>query len=337
MTAAVTTRHGGLDAIEIREDWPAPRPAAGELLVRVTAAALNNTDIWSREGAYGTAADPDAIAGWKGVPLAFPLIQGIDVAGEVRAVGDGVDADWTGRRVLVDPTVEYDGDFPRDVIGSEVDGGFAQLHVCPVDRAHDVSDSPLTDAQLSCLPTAFGTALGMINRGGCRPGDRVLVTGASGGVGGAAVQMLAHRGCQVIARTSATAVPLVTGDGAVSVSIRGRDAISALPEVDVVIDVVGGSEFSELVDRVRDGGRLVTAGAVAGPIVSLDLRRIYLRQRRLIGSTMHTPADFVELAEIANVGGVNPRVAATFPLVELHAAQRRFLQRDVVGKVVVLP
>lgn len=337
MTAAVTMRHGGPDAMEIRSDWPIPEIGARDVLVRVGAASLNNTDIWSREGAYGTAADPDAIAGWKGVPLRFPRIQGIDVAGVVEAVGPDVDPVWVGRRVIVDPTVTYAGDYPIDVVGSEVDGGFAEFCACSIDQVHDVSVSPLTDRQLACLPTAYGTAMGLINRAGCTHGERVLVTGSSGGVGGAAIQLLSHRGCHVIARTSASKAAFVAANGADEVSVRGSDRIGDLAEVDVVIDVVGGAEFGDLLDRLTDGGRMATAGAIAGPVVSLDLRRLYLRQRRLIGSTMHAPDDFAELARVASAGAVEPIVAEVFPLRDLHAAQGRFLRKDFTGKLVVEP
>ena len=170
MTAAVTMGHGGPDQIEIRTDWPCPTPRVGEALVRVTAAALNNTDIWSREGAYGTAADPAAVVGWKGVPLDFPRIQGIDVAGEVVAVGARADGDWTGKRVIVDSAARYQDDRPADIVGSEVDGGFAEYHVCSVRQLHDVTASPLTDAELACLPTAYGTALGMLTRADIQSG-----------------------------------------------------------------------------------------------------------------------------------------------------------------------
>ena len=123
MTAAVTVGHGGPEQIDVHTDWPCPQPGPGEVLVRVTSAALNNTDIWSREGAYGTATDPEAIVGWKGQPLDFPLIQGIDIAGTVSAVGPDVDPAWIDARVIVDPIAEYDGDFPARIIGSELDGG----------------------------------------------------------------------------------------------------------------------------------------------------------------------------------------------------------------------
>ncbi len=336
MTAAVTVGHGGPEQMVVRSDWPCPQPGPGQALVRVTAAALNNTDIWSREGAYGTAADPDAVVGWKGTPLDFPRIQGIDIAGLVCAVGAGVDEAWLDTRVIVDPAARYVDDLPCDIVGSEVDGGFADYHLCSVDQLHDVTASPLTDSQLACLPTAYGTALGMINRADISAGERVLVTGASGGVGMAAIQLLVDRGCEVVARTSAAHRDLIATLGVVEVSVRGTDELGHLRPVDAVVDVVGGDEFGSLVDRLSDNGRLVTAGAIAGPVVSLDLRRLYLQQRTLIGSTMHTPADFRRLAEIANDGGVQPIVAATYPLTDIAVAQARFVARDFVGKLVLV-
>ena len=337
MTAAVTVGHGGPEMIEIHNDWPVPQLEPGQALVRVTAAAVNNTDIWSREGAYGTTADPAAVVGWKGVPLAFPLIQGMDLAGVVVAVGSGVDAAWIDRRVIVDPAARYDGAFPVDIIGSELDGGFAQFHCCAEGQLHDVTGSPLSDMQLACLPTAYGTALGMINRASCAAGERVLVTGASGGVGMAALQLLVDLGCEVVARTSATHRDLIARLGVAEVSVRGVDAIDRVRHLDAVVDVVGGDEFGPLIDRLRDGGRMVTAGAIAGPVVPFDIRRLYLHQRTLIGSTMHTPADFVALARIAIAGGVRPIVAATYPLTDIAAAQAKFVVRDFFGKLVLEP
>ncbi len=337
MTAAVTTGHGGPEMTEVRTDWPIPVPEPGQALVRVTAAALNNTDIWSRSGAYGTLENPAAVAGWKGVPLKFPRIQGIDVAGVVDRVGRGVDPGWVGRRVLVDPVVQYQDDFPVSIIGSEVDGGFAQYHLTTETQLHGVSDSPLSDAELSCLPTAYGTALGMINRAGCKGGERVLVTGSSGGVGSAAIQLLLSRDCHVIARTSASKADRVAAAGVAEVSVRGHDPVSGIEEVDAVVDVVGGDEFGELLDRVRDGGRMVTAGAIAGPVVPFDIRRLYLRQRTLIGSTMHSPDDFIELAAIARTGALQPIVGETYALSDIAKAQARFLRKDFVGKLVLEP
>ena len=141
----------------------------------------------------------------------------------------------------------------------------------------------------------------------------------------------------MVARTSATKAHLVLAEGASAVSLRGVDDLSDLDEVDVVVDVVGGDEFGLVVDRLRDEGRLVTAGAIAGPIVTLDLRRLYLRRRTLIGSTMHTRSDFAALADLARTGSFEPLVADMLPLRRITDAQSRFVAKDFVGKLVLDP
>lgn len=346
MTAAVLTAHGGPEVLVVRDDVPVPAPSAGEVLVQVTAAAVNNTDIWTRQGAYGRAEDPDAVVGWQGVPLDFPRIQGGDVVGIIVAVGAEVDDALTGRRVLIDPTT-YDGDGDEPtltaVLGSEHDGGFAEYVVVAADRAHDVTDAPLSDAQLACLPIAYGTATGMLERAALSAEETVLVTGASGGVGVALVQLARARGAHVIALTSEATAAAVTAAGAShtvsrdapEVAARVREAAGG--SVDVVADVVGGWVFAALFPLLATGGRWVTCGAVAGAVVELDLRTLYLHRRRLIGSTMHTPAQFRKLVDDARHGRLHPLVARSYPLTRIHAAQADFAAGEDVGKLVLLP
>lgn len=346
MTAAVLTGHGGPELLVVRDDVAVPHPSQGEVLVQVAAAAVNNTDIWTRQGAYGSADDPDAVVGWQGVPLDFPRIQGGDVAGVIVAVGTGVDAALTGRRVLIDPTTYADdGDEPTltAVLGSEHDGGFAEYVVVAADRAHDVTDAPLSDAQLACLPIAYGTATGMLERAELCAGETVLVTGASGGVGVALVQLARARGARVIALTSEATAAAVTAAGASHTVARDapdvadRVRAAAGGSVDVVADVVGGWVFRELFPLLATGGRWVTCGAVAGAVVDLDLRTLYLHRRRLIGSTMHTPAQFRQLVDDARHGRLDPQVARSYPLTRIHAAQADFATGREVGKLVLLP
>lgn len=340
MRAMVTTRHGGPDAMELRE-VPVPHPGAGEVLVRVAAAGCNNTDLWTREGAYGTA-EP---GGWLG-PLHFPRVQGGDVAGTVVEVGPGVPPEVEGARVLVDPAL-YDGPgddaLVDDVLGSERDGGFAEYCVVPAQSVHRVDGSPLTDVELGSLPIAYGTALGMLDRGRVGEGDTVLVTGASGGVGLAAVQLAVARGAHVVAVSSAAKAGAVRAAGAHRVVDRGRGSVVAdvrdvAPDgIDVAVDLVAGAVLGEGLSLLRPGGRWVVAGALGGHRVELDVRQVYLANRALVGSTMHTPAVFRRLVGMAREGAVRPVVAATYALDDLHRAQADLAGRTLVGKLVVIP
>ncbi len=341
MQAALLIRHGGPDAVELRE-VAVPRPGPDQVLVRVAAAGINNTDVWTREGAYGLAGDPDAKAGWLG-PLDFPRIQGGDVAGEVVAVGPGVERGRVGERVLVDPALyDSDGVLPVDILGSERDGGFAEYVVVPAERAHEVDDSPLSEVELACLPIAYGTAMGMLERGGVGEGDTLLVTGASGGVGLAAVQLGKARGAHVVAVSSEGKLDAVAAAGADAVVDRrrgrlGDDIRAAAPNgIDTVIDVVAGAFVSEGLGLLRPGGRWVVAGALDGYDVRLDVRRLYLGNQSLVGSTMHTPTHFTLLVEAARRGDVRPVVAGTYPLSDIHAAHATLVERHHVGKLVVV-
>jgi NADPH:quinone reductase-like Zn-dependent oxidoreductase len=340
MRAMVTTRHGGPEAMELRE-VPVPLPEKGQVLVRVAAAGCNNTDLWTREGAYGT----DEPRGWLG-PLDFPRIQGGDVTGTVVGVGSGADPTLEGSRVLVDPAL-YDGPgddaLVADVLGSERDGGFAEYVAVPAGSVHAVGDSPLTDVELGALPIAYGTALGMLERGGVSAGDTVLVTGASGGVGLAAVQLAVARGARVVAVSSAAKADAVLEAGAQDVVDRGRGSVVAdvrdvAPQgIDAAVDVVAGPVLGEGVGLLRPGGRWVVAGALGGHRVELDVRDLYLANQALVGSTMHSPALFRRLVGLARRGEVRPVIAGTYPLEDLHRAQADLAGRTLVGKLVVTP
>lgn len=342
MRAVVMTAHGGPEVLALR-DLPVPEPGPGQVRVRVSAAAVNNTDLWTREGAYGRPDDPDVVAGWKGVPIDVPRVQGADAVGVVDAVGPGSDPGLVGRRVLVDPARydgEGDGATVAAVLGSEWDGAFAEMLLADAARVHDVSDSPLTDHELAALPIAYGTAMGMLSRAEVVAGERVVVTGASGGVGTAAVQLAAQRGATVIGVTTArSAADVLAAGAAATVDRRASDPAELVEQqhgpVDVVVDVVGGPGFGRWLGALAPRGRIVVAGAVAGPVVELDLRTLYLQQRRIIGSTMHTPAVFAELVEVARRGGFRVPVAAVFPLERLADAQRAFRSGDAFGKVVI--
>lgn len=340
MRAVVLTGFGGVDRLDVR-DVAAPEPGPDEVRLMVSATAINNTDVWTREGAYG-AEEP---AGWLG-PIDFPRIQGADVCGYVDAVGRGVDSELVGRRVLVDPVLTYTNgpeQLVARVLGSEADGGYAEYMVVRVDRIHDVTQSPLTDTQLACLPISYGTATGMLERASVRSGETILVSGASGGVGLALVGLAARRGARVVALSTAGKADAVRACGADEVLDRGSGdlgqqiAAIAPDGLDAVADVVAGGLLAAALPHLRAGGRWVVAGAVAGPVVQLDLRDLYLRSISLLGSTMHTPQQFKVLVEAANAGNVEPIVSATYPLAEVREAQEQVALREHVGKIVLLP
>ncbi|MFI8004961.1 zinc-binding dehydrogenase [Streptomyces sp. NPDC086010] len=343
MRAVRITRHGGPDVLEPAE-VAVPAPRAGEVLVEVSAVALNNTDLWTREGAYGVPGDPEARSGWRG-PIAFPRIQGADVAGRVVAVGAGVETSLAGRRVVVDPAT-YDSEGPDanpvGLMGSERDGGYAEYVTAAAERVHDVTASPLTDDQLAALPTAYGTALGMIERGRLRKAETVLVSGSSGGVGLALVQIARARGAKVLAVSSGPKIDAVREAGAHAVVDRAagiaEQVRAAAPEgIDVALDVVAGGLVSEGLPLLREGGRWVIAGALGGHDVAFDVRRLYLHNAQLIGSAMHTPAHFELLMDMARRAEVQPVIAAAFPLERAAEAQKELSRRAHVGKIVMHP
>lgn len=347
MTAAVLYRHGGPEALEVRADWPLPSVGPGQVLVRVGAAAVNNTDVWTREGAYGLHGRPEAKAGWRGA-VDFPRIQGGDIAGVITATASDVPDSWVGRRVLVDPAFYADARedaVPVGLLGSEADGGFASYVAVDAARVHDMSASPLSEQELAALPVAYGTAMGMLERSRIMGGETVLVTGASGGVGLALVQLAAARGARVVALTSESKAAALHDAGAAACVFREADPAAlrrrleaVAPEgLDAVADVAGGPWLEQFLPVLRDGARWVIAGAVAGPVVTFDLRRLYLHNLSLIGSSMHTRAHFASLADLARTGTVRPRIAGSYRLTDIHAAQEEFRRGTHVGKIVIVP
>lgn len=356
MRAQVMTGHGGPEKLSYRHDVAVPDPQTGFVRVAVTASSVNNTDIWTREGAYGTRTDPTAVSGWRGVPIEVPRIQGADGVGFVDALGPASKkGPLLGRRVLIDPAI-YETDGPADggpgslahehsvpvgLMGSEFDGAFAEYVVVRADRVHDVTSSPLSDRELAALPTAYGTAMGMLVNARAAEGEALVVTGASGGVGVGLVQIGVALGLRVTAVSTLDKTDDLHALGASHVVDRGSNSLAADVEaavggpVDLVADVVGGETFAIWPGLLRSGGRIVVAGAVAGPHVTIDLRRLYLDQRRIIGSSMHGPAAFARLVELANDGAFRPAVGATFDLSELPAAQLALRDRSTIGKVVI--
>lgn len=339
MYGVVLTGHGGPEMLQWRDDLNVPVPGKGDVVVRVSAAGVNNTDINTRTGWYSKSDGAAQDAGWTGEPLTFPRIQGIDVCGHIAAVGEGVDPARIGKRVLIEPCLrEARGETLKSpwYIGSECDGGFAEFIRVASRHAYTI-DSDLTDVELASFPCSYSTAENMLTRAGVRAGETVLITGASGGVGSATVQLARARGAHVLAVTSASKAQGLMALGARKTLDRDADLVAEIGanSVDVVIDLVAGAKWTSLLDILRPGGRYAVAGAVGGPIVELDVRTLYLKDLSFFGCTVLAPDIFKHLIGRIERKEIMPLVAETYPLRELSAAQESFAKKGYIGKIVL--
>ncbi len=354
MTAVVLTGHGGFDKLEYRQDVAVPVPANDEVLIQVRACGINNTDINTRIGWYArsvtTATDDGARDGfdklesgsgaWSGEPLAFPLIQGADVCGRIVGIGQQVDPARLGERVIVAPMQPHPSGEPWCCItmGSEINGGFAQYVAVRASAAYRVK-SDWSDIELASIPCAWSTAENMLQRADVSRQDRVLITGASGGVGSAAVQLAKRRGAAVIAVAGKTKSEQVRNLGADRIVARETDLLEALgrEKVDVVCDLVAGPQWPQLLDVLKKGGRYTVAGAIAGPVVALDVRTLYIKDLTFLGCTFQDPVVFENLVIYIENNEIRPVVARTYPLHEIVRAQTDFLAKNHIGKLVLIP
>lgn len=343
MMAVVTTANGGFEVLDYRA-VPRPEPGPGEVRLKVLAAGVNNTEINTRLGWYAadvtgstedTGGKPRVDGGWnKATP--FPIIQGTDCCGRVEAVGDGVGPKRIGERCIVRACVRPNGfDDPENIwMASDFDGAFADYVVVPASEAFAV-DCDWSDAALASIPCAYGTSENMLHRAGLKSGETVLVPGASGGVGSATVQLAKRRGARVIAMTSPGKAEALREIGADQVI--GRDTPLEPESVDLVVENVAGPGFPAMLKAMKRRGRLVTSGAIAGPIVDLDMRDLYLKDLQLIGTTGWDEPVFPNLVGYIERGEIRPLVAETYPLSEIVAAQKVFMEKKHIGKIVLIP
>ncbi|WP_373236052.1 alcohol dehydrogenase family protein [Cohaesibacter celericrescens] len=339
MKGVLMTGYGGFERLEIRDDIVVPSPAQGEVLVQVSAAAVNNTDINTRLGWYAKDDDNDDKASWSGSSLQFPRIQGADVCGHIVAVGQDVAQSRIGERVLIEPcivTVDQSGSQSIRYFGSEMDGGFADYTVIPSAQAHKI-ESDMTAIELASFPCSYSTAENMLTRARLTSGETVLITGASGGVGSAAVQLAKAKGAEVIAVTSPAKFETLRTAGADHVLDRNDAMLDILGtnKVDVVIDLVAGEKWPDLLEVLKPKGRYAVAGAIGGAFVTLDVRTLYLKDLSFFGCTILEPEVFPNLIKLIEQKKIKPLVSATFPLEEIVKAQEEFLRKNHTGKIVL--
>ncbi len=339
---AARFHENGPPSVLVLEDVPIPQPGPGQVRVRVRAAALNHLDLWVR----------------RGLPIdtTMPHIGGSDIAGEVDAVGAGVEGWSGGERVVVDPVLNWDwyeraalGIDPKvrplQLIGEHTDGGFAEFTIVPAQNLMAVpSDVSFETAAAAALN--FVTAWhGLTTRGGLQSGERLLVTGGSGGVATAAVQLGAHLGAEVTAVTSGSqnserlrslgathAIDRTAGDwvNAVRDATAGRGA-------NLVIDSVGEAMWPGIVRSLAVLGRVVCYGATTGPRSETDLRHLFWKQLTIMGSTMGSPAEFRAVMALVFAGTVGPVIDEVMPLDRIREAHQRLEDGGVFGKLVLTP
>ncbi|WP_311946120.1 zinc-binding dehydrogenase [Halomonas piscis] len=361
MAAMSLTGHGGVEKLVYRQDVPVPSPGPGEVLVQVTATAKNNTDRKAREGLYPTEdkADVTSFAMGGEATLTFPRIQGADVVGRVAAVGEGVEDSRIGERGLLDfnlyPNARRHLNLTPDYYGHGADGGFAEYVAVPADQFHAVNNPELADAELAALGMcSYQTAYHMLTASEVSAGERVLVTGASGGVGTALIQL-----CRIIGAVPyAVSTPAKADDlqalGAEAVIDRHDlptfvervlEATDGAP-VDAVMDLVGGEMTTLFIDTMiqnmaRRGTypRLSIAGASGGNVSEILWTRIYLYQVRISGVSHGTRAEAEQLIGWIREGQLKPVLHGAFRLSALHEAEHYFVNRGsgFLGKIVIVP
>ncbi len=359
MQAVRLIGHGGLDRL-VYGEVPMPSPAGAEVLVKVGACGINNTDINTRTAWYSDAVEDavgdgaasgfqdarEADGSWGAGGIVFPRIQGADVAGRIVAVGENVDSNRIGQRVLVDPWLLSHGEWldagTAQYLGSEIDGGYAEYTSVRAANAVPIC-SDLSDAELATFPCAYTTAESLVHATLPRPGETVVITGASGGVGSAAVQLASRRGCRVIAVASIAKASQLLELGAETVIDRDTgDLLVAILNaaggpVDIALDVVGAPMFSALIEALGQGGRYASSGCIGGPLASIDLRKLIYKDLSLRGITICPPGTMQRVVRMIESGAIRPLLAASFPLAEIRAAQEVFVAKHHVGNIVVIP
>ncbi|MFL5068724.1 MAG: zinc-binding dehydrogenase [Xanthobacteraceae bacterium] len=334
MRALVLRRHGGLDDLEVVTDYPAPRAMDGHVVIRVRASSFNYHDVFT-------------VRGMPGIKVPLPVIIGLDMAGEIAEVGSGV-AGWSvGDRVLVNPVNKKKG-----LMGEMLDGGMAEFCLVAADQLVAMP-AGVSFEDAASLPVAYGTAHRMlITHRTVQAGDRVLVLGASGGVGTGCVILAKLLGAEVIAGTSsAKKMELLKQLGADEVIDTGALDFSkwaieryGKPQrrsyeggVDVVINFTGGDTWVPSLRCLKRGGKLLVCGATAGHDPKEDLRYVWSFELKIIGSNSFYDDNLQALLQLIQDGKMKPVIDKVLPLEQAAAGLRLIQDREVIGKVVVTP
>jgi len=337
MRAAVFTDLTGPDGVSI-VDRPDPEPGAGEVVLDVEAASLNRHDLWVLSGESGFVDES-----------ATPFLSGLDLAGTVREVGEGVDAVAVGDRAVLCPhqtcgECRYCREGPENRCAefSLFHGGFAEAAAVPADRLVPLPDS-VGATEAAALPTAYVTAYHMLRQADVDPGDLVFVPGATGGVGVAGVQLAGILGARSIGTSSSAAKLDRLADLGADHTVQGtdpdelREAVREIGEADAVLNHLSG-EYTQLgLDVLGRGGRLVACGITAGPTSEIDMGDLFLNYKRVIGSSMGTQGDLERLVDLVAAGDLTPEIDDTYPLDETATAFEAMRDRESIGKLVVTP
>ena len=336
MKAQVLRAHGPIENIEYEPNWPDPVAGEHEVVIRVRACALNYHDLFT-------------LRGMPGIKLDLPLIMGIDVAGEVVSCGPGATRFKPGDRVLVDP---FDRK-AQTLVGERSDGGLAEYCKVREKLLLPLPDDVSFEAA-AALPVAYGTAYRMmVVRGSLKPGEKVLILGASGGVGTCCVQLAKAAGCHVIVAASSDekidrlkalgaddAVNYATQDWVREIQKKygkarfgGHDAGG----VDVVVNFTGGDTWVPSLKCLTNDGRLLTCGATAGFDPKEDIRYIWTFELNIIGSNGWLEDDLYSLIDLVRTGSITPAIDRVLPLAQAPAAFRLLQERSVFGKIILTP
>ena len=327
----VLTALGDVDNLRLQQRAD-PQPGPDQALVRLHAAALNRRDIWIRKGQY---------AGIK-----VPIVLGSDGAGEVVGVGERVDRAWTGREVVIDPSLNWGTDEGAqdsafNILGLPVDGTYAEMAVVPAANLHP-KPAHLSWEEAAAVPLASVTAYrALVTRAHVQAGEIVLVTGIGGGVATFLLQIARHLGAKVYVTSGHDAkIDAAKRLGAMGgVNHRKDDWVKSLiaeigSRPDVIVDGAGGETWNRALDALKPGGRLVSYGSTLGAAQNVEIRRIFWKQLNVLGSTMGSPSDFTSMLKLYE-SGLRPVIDKVFPLEQAGDAHIRMEAGDQFGKIVL--